>query len=180
MAALQRAPYAVDVKSIKKVRGDYRCCSSTWGAETLITSPRSLSLSLFVLGCMTCSCCVCVCVCVCVQDFNNFLQEERARSLNAGGQQRVEKQHARGKLTARERLMVLLDENSFREYDALKNHRCVDFGMDKEQVSPSPPHTLLCMSLPSPSPLHTYIHTHKDALFSMTAGVLCPSCGGVT
>ncbi len=41
-------------------------------------------------------------------------------------------QHKKGKLTARERLSLLLDENSFTEYDMLKQHRCKDFGMENE------------------------------------------------
>ncbi|CAM9456044.1 unnamed protein product, partial [Choristocarpus tenellus] len=39
-----------------------------------------------------------------------------------------------GKLSARERLSLLLDDGSFREYDMLKTHRCIDFGMDKEHL----------------------------------------------
>ena len=55
-----------------------------------------------------------------------------AEAHAGGGAARVERQHARGKLTARERVHVLLDEGTFREYDALKTHRCVDFDMDAE------------------------------------------------
>lgn len=44
------------------------------------------------------------------------------------------KQNAKGKLTARQRLDVLLDKGSFREYDQLKAHRCQDFGMDKVEM----------------------------------------------
>ncbi|GAB5373190.1 hypothetical protein AAMO2058_001729000 [Amorphochlora amoebiformis] len=51
-----------------------------------------------------------------------------------GGQARIEKQHKKGKLTARERLDVLLDKNSFREYDKLKQHRCTDFGMEENKI----------------------------------------------
>ncbi len=43
-------------------------------------------------------------------------------------------QHKGGKLTARERLELLLDPGSFVEYDSLKGHRCVDFGMDKDRT----------------------------------------------
>jgi hypothetical protein len=46
-----------------------------------------------------------------------------------GGQKRIDAQHAKGKLTARERIEVLLDEGSFEEYDMYKTHRCTDFGM---------------------------------------------------
>lgn len=44
------------------------------------------------------------------------------------------KQHEKGKLTARERIDLLLDEDSFRELDPLKTHRCVDFGMEKDKI----------------------------------------------
>lgn len=58
--------------------------------------------------------------------------EAKERSLEGGGAKRVARQHARGKLTARERLAVLLDEGSFVEAGALVEHRCTDFGMDEE------------------------------------------------
>lgn len=45
----------------------------------------------------------------------------------------VPKQHEKGKLTARERIQLLVDEGSFTEFDMLKGHRCTDFGMEKEQ-----------------------------------------------
>jgi acetyl-CoA carboxylase carboxyltransferase component len=48
---------------------------------------------------------------------------------------RIDAQHAKGKLTARERLEVLLDEGSFEEYDMYKTHRCTDFGMERPEVS---------------------------------------------
>ena len=54
-------------------------------------------------------------------------------AMSGGGEKRVTSQHQRGKLTARERLSVLLDENSFVEYDRFVTHRCQDFGMDKEK-----------------------------------------------
>lgn len=57
------------------------------------------------------------------------LEEQNRASLLGGGEQRIQSQHARGKLTARERLELFLDPGSFREYDALKAHRCTDFGM---------------------------------------------------
>ena len=50
------------------------------------------------------------------------------------GQKRIDKQHAQGKLTARERITVLLDEGSFREHDQFVQHRCSDFGMEKTKV----------------------------------------------
>lgn len=62
------------------------------------------------------------------------IEEKRAQALIGGGQHRIEKQHEKGKLTARERLNVLLDPGSFREYDMFVEHDCRDFGMEKEKV----------------------------------------------
>ncbi|MES1912836.1 MAG: hypothetical protein MHM6MM_005052 [Cercozoa sp. M6MM] len=64
---------------------------------------------------------------------------ERVQRLNelaelGGGQARIDRQHANGKLTARERVELLLDEGSFCEYDKFVTHRCTDFGMEKQQV----------------------------------------------
>ena len=64
------------------------------------------------------------------------LQEQEETALLGGGQRRIDAQHGKGKLTARERLDLLLDEGSFREYDQLKTHRCVDFGMQVRRRSP--------------------------------------------
>nr|WP_252731133.1 acyl-CoA carboxylase subunit beta [Pacificibacter marinus] len=50
-----------------------------------------------------------------------------------GGQRRIDAQHAKGKLTARERVELLLDEGSFEEFDMFKTHRCTDFGMEKSK-----------------------------------------------
>ena len=61
------------------------------------------------------------------------LAERRAQARLGGGQARIDKQHAKGKLTARERLDVLLDDGSFEEYDMYKTHRCTDFGMQNNQ-----------------------------------------------
>lgn len=57
-----------------------------------------------------------------------------ASSLAGGGQTRIDAQHAKGKLSSRERLEVLLDANSFREYDVFMEHRCTNFGMEKNTV----------------------------------------------
>lgn len=64
--------------------------------------------------------------------FRTRLAEVRQQALMGGGQARIDKQHQKGKLTARERLEVLLDPGSFREYDMLKAHRCDEFGMEKQ------------------------------------------------
>lgn len=61
------------------------------------------------------------------------LQNRRSQARLGGGQVRIDKQHAKGKLTARERLDVLLDDDSFEEYDMYKTHRCTDFGMADER-----------------------------------------------
>jgi len=62
------------------------------------------------------------------------LHRRTEAARQGGGAARVEKQHAAGKLTARERLETLLDPGSFEETDALVVHRCVDFGMEKQKI----------------------------------------------
>ena len=62
------------------------------------------------------------------------LRSRKSRSAAGGGIARTNAQHAKGKLTARERLEELLDEGSFVEIDALVEHRCRDFGMDKNII----------------------------------------------
>lgn len=61
-----------------------------------------------------------------------LLKEKAASALKGGGDKRIESQHKKGKLTARERLQLLLDEGSFEEIGMLVAHRSRDFGMDKE------------------------------------------------
>ncbi len=61
-----------------------------------------------------------------------LLERLRQESLLGGGQDRIDAQHAKGKMTARERIEMLLDRGSFRELDAFKTHRTTDFGMDKK------------------------------------------------
>ena len=63
-----------------------------------------------------------------MQDILEQLEQKRAAAPGRG-QKRVDAQHAKGKLTARERLEVLLDEGTFEEWDMFVEHRCVDFGM---------------------------------------------------
>ena len=62
------------------------------------------------------------------------LEIRRARARMGGGQKRIDAQHKRGKLTARERLRLLLDDDSFEEFDMYVEHRCNDFGMEKNKV----------------------------------------------
>ncbi len=65
----------------------------------------------------------------------NELEKRRQQARLGGGQARIKRQHEKGKLTARERLDILLDEDSFEEYDMFVTHRCNDFGMEKQQVA---------------------------------------------
>jgi len=58
------------------------------------------------------------------------LRQRKAKIIEAGGKKRVEKQHESGKLTARERMLLLFDENTFVELDAFMKHRCTNFGME--------------------------------------------------
>ena len=60
------------------------------------------------------------------------LVERRASATLGGGQKRIDAQHGKGKMTARERLALLLDEGSFEEFDLFVRHRCTNFGMEKE------------------------------------------------
>ena len=62
------------------------------------------------------------------------LDDKRAAARLGGGQKRIDAQHAKGKLTARERIELLLDPDSFEEWDMFKGHRCTDFGMDQQSV----------------------------------------------
>ncbi|MDC3281683.1 acyl-CoA carboxylase subunit beta [Euryarchaeota archaeon] len=62
------------------------------------------------------------------------LRRRKAKSEAGGGQSRIAAQHSKGKLTARERVEQLLDENSFMEVDSLVEHRCRDFEMDKNII----------------------------------------------
>ena len=60
------------------------------------------------------------------------LVERRATARLGGGEKRIEAQHQKGKFTARERIAMLLDEGSFEEYDMFVQHRCTNFGMEKQ------------------------------------------------
>lgn len=61
------------------------------------------------------------------------LEDRRADARLGGGERRIAAQHAKGKLTARERIDLLLDDGSFEEFDMFVAHRCVDFGMEKQR-----------------------------------------------
>jgi propionyl-CoA carboxylase beta chain len=62
------------------------------------------------------------------------LKKKRAEAKLGGGPKRIDEQHKKGKLTARERLDILLDEGSFEEFDMFVLHRCRDFGLDKQRI----------------------------------------------
>ena len=62
------------------------------------------------------------------------LEAKREQARMGGGQKRIDAQHKKGKLTARERLEVLLDKNAFEEWDMFVEHRCVDFGMADQKI----------------------------------------------
>ena len=66
--------------------------------------------------------------------YSRFEELDKKASLG-GGVDKIEKQHAQGKMTARERIEMLLDKGTFNELDKLVNHRCTNFGMDKKQIA---------------------------------------------
>ena len=68
-----------------------------------------------------------------VQDKLRQLNEIRSKAQLGGGKVRIQKQHDKGKLTARERINLLLDKNSFVEMDMFVKHRCNDFDMEKQK-----------------------------------------------
>jgi Carboxyl transferase domain len=65
--------------------------------------------------------------------FRTLLAEEREQAKLGGGMNRIQKQHKRGSLTARERLELLYDNGTFHELDQLKAHRCTEFEMDEKK-----------------------------------------------
>ena len=69
-----------------------------------------------------------------MQEIIEQLASRRAAAEAGGGQKRIDAQHGKGKLTARERIDVLLDEGSFEEWDMFVEHRCTDFGMEDQKV----------------------------------------------
>jgi propionyl-CoA carboxylase beta chain len=69
-----------------------------------------------------------------MQDIVRQLAEKRAAAELGGGQRRIDAQHAKGKLTARERIELMLDPGTFEEWDMFVEHRCHDFGMEKNSI----------------------------------------------
>ena len=68
-----------------------------------------------------------------MKDILQELEDRRGAARLGGGQKRIDAQHSKGKLTARERVELLLDEGSFEEFDMFVAHRCVDFGMENQR-----------------------------------------------
>ncbi|MCP3672304.1 MAG: acyl-CoA carboxylase subunit beta [Gammaproteobacteria bacterium] len=69
-----------------------------------------------------------------MQEIIRQLDEKRSAARLGGGEARIEKQHAKGKLTARERIELFLDPGSFEEWDMFVEHRCTDFGMEQQST----------------------------------------------
>jgi propionyl-CoA carboxylase beta chain len=69
-----------------------------------------------------------------MSDIHTLLEDKRRAARAGGGAKRIAAQHAKGKLSARERLELLLDEGSFEEWDMFVEHRCTDFGMADNKV----------------------------------------------
>ncbi len=69
-----------------------------------------------------------------MQSNGEMLEQKRKEARLGGGQKRIDKQHAKGKLTARERIALLLDPDTFEEWDMFVEHRCFDFDMEKTKI----------------------------------------------
>jgi len=69
-----------------------------------------------------------------MQDIIHELEKKREAARRGGGQKRIDKQHAKGKLTARERIDLFLDPGSFEEWDMFVEHDCTDFGMETQKI----------------------------------------------
>ncbi|MEI0490638.1 acyl-CoA carboxylase subunit beta [Brachyspira pulli] len=70
-----------------------------------------------------------------MQEKINELRKRKEKIEEGGGKEKIEERHKKGKLTARERILQLLDEDTFCEIDAFIEHRCSDFGMEKNKVA---------------------------------------------
>ena len=69
-----------------------------------------------------------------MQEIIKQLEKKRAQAKQGGGEARIAAQHAKGKLTARERIEILFDDDSFEEWDIFVEHRCTDFGMQEKTI----------------------------------------------
>ena len=77
-----------------------------------------------------------------MSDILTELENRRAEARLGGGKKRIDAQHAKGKLTARERIEILLDEGSFEEFDMFVVHRCEEFGMAAQRPAAASPEIL--------------------------------------
>jgi len=94
------------------------------------------------------------------------LRRRKAQSEAGGGSQRIDAQHNRGKMTARERLEMLLDDGSFQEVDALVEHRCTDFGMEGNII---PGDGVVCAMGPSMEKPYTVLHRISQSMVEVSA-----------
>ncbi|AMN42558.1 acyl-CoA carboxylase subunit beta [Rhodoplanes sp. Z2-YC6860] len=69
-----------------------------------------------------------------MKDILDRLEQRRGQARLGGGEARIDAQHKRGKLTARERIELLMDKGSFEEFDMFVEHRSIDFGMEKQKI----------------------------------------------
>ncbi|MBF0250565.1 MAG: acyl-CoA carboxylase subunit beta, partial [Alphaproteobacteria bacterium] len=69
-----------------------------------------------------------------MHDIIEELEQRREKARQGGGEARIKRQHAKGKLTARERIELFLDPGTFEEWDMFVEHHCTDFGMEKDKV----------------------------------------------
>ena len=70
-----------------------------------------------------------------MKDILDRLDERRGNARAGGGERRTDAQHKRGKLTARERIELLMDRDSFEEFDMFVEHRSYDFGMERSKIA---------------------------------------------
>jgi len=91
------------------------------------------------------------------------LEDMRNAALAGGGERRVDAQHAKGKLTARERLAVLFDPHTFREWDMFVEHDCHDFGMQDNRVPVLSVRILRFWEVPS----QLHMHGKSASLWTM-------------
>ena len=71
-----------------------------------------------------------------VKEKIELMQSKKEHIRQGGGQARIDKQHAKGKMTARERLAKLFDEGTFVELDMFVKHRCTNFGQERKDLQP--------------------------------------------
>jgi propionyl-CoA carboxylase beta chain len=100
--------------------------------------------------------------------FRTTLEQEREQAILGGGIKRIQKQHARGSLTARERLELLFDKNSFHELDQLKSHRCTEFDMDTKKFPGDGIGEFICTLAYIPSAIDRFFGCPAYSYFLLT------------